>query len=100
MSRAHQAPGLKKAGLSCDTPGGALYAFSSCEGLIGKRSKAGTLLVTDEDVAHALLEEADVAVVHGSAFGLGPYLRIAYALEDGALKQACEAIGRFASSCR
>ncbi|MGJ3701241.1 pyridoxal phosphate-dependent aminotransferase [Variovorax sp. AFSI2.2] len=85
--------------LRCDTPAGAFYAFASCEGLIGKRSPAGTPLVTDEDVALALLEEADVAVVHGSAFGLGPYIRIAYALDDHALQQACDAISRFASAC-
>lgn len=68
-------------GLHCDVPGGAFYAFASCEGLLGKTTPAGTRLRTDEDVALALLEEADVAVVQGSAFGLGPYLRIAYALE-------------------
>jgi len=46
-------------------------------------------------VALALLDEADVAVVHGSAFGLGPYLRIAYALDDDSLASACAAIARF-----
>jgi len=86
-------------GLRCDTPAGAFYAFASCEGLIGKKSPAGTLLGSDEDVALALLEEASVAVVHGSAFGLGPYIRIAYALDDRALQQACDAIGQFASGC-
>lgn len=87
-------------GLRCDTPAGAFYAFASCDGLIGKRSKGGLLLRTDEDVALALLEEASVAVVQGSAFGLGPYLRMAYALDDQALRQACDAIAEFASACR
>jgi len=86
-------------GLSCGTPAGAFYAFASCEGLIGKRSPTGRLLRTDEDVALALLDEADVAVVHGSAFGLAPYIRIAYALDDQALEQACDAIAGFASAC-
>jgi len=85
--------------LRCDTPAGAFYAFASCEGLIGRRSPAGTLLGTDEDIALALLDEASVAVVQGSAFGLGPYIRIAYALDDQALRQACDAIARFASAC-
>jgi aspartate aminotransferase len=58
------------------------------------------VLQTDEDVAHALLDEADVAVVHGSAFGLGPYIRIAYALDDASLRQACEAIRAFCTSLR
>nr|WP_315233458.1 pyridoxal phosphate-dependent aminotransferase [uncultured Albidiferax sp.] len=85
-------------GLRCDVPGGAFYAFASCEGLIGKTTPAGTVLHTDEDVAGALLDEADVAVVHGSAFGLAPYIRIAYALDDASLRRACEAIQGFCRS--
>jgi aspartate aminotransferase len=38
--------------------------------------------------------------VHGSAFGLGPYLRLAYALDDAALAQACDALARFCHSLR
>jgi aspartate aminotransferase len=85
-------------GLSCATPGGAFYAFASCEGLLGRTTPAGTLLSTDEDVAGALLDEADVAVVQGSAFGLAPYIRIAYALDNNSLRDACEAIRRFCQS--
>jgi len=82
-------------GLHCEPPAGAFYVFADCAGLIGKSSPGGRYLATDEDVALALLDEADVAVVHGSAFGLGPYLRIAYALDDDSLSSACAAIGRF-----
>jgi aspartate aminotransferase len=89
----NQAPGL-----TCAVPGGAFYAFASCEGLIGRTTPAGTLLRTDEDVAGALLDEAGVAVVQGSAFGLAPYIRIAYALNDDALIDACRAITRFCHS--
>jgi aspartate aminotransferase len=87
-------------GLECVSPPGAFYAFASCAGLIGRTSPGGRVLHTDEDVAHALLDEADVAVVHGSAFGLGPYIRIAYALDDASLRRACEAIRTFCSSLR
>ncbi|MGF6456668.1 pyridoxal phosphate-dependent aminotransferase [Pseudomonas frederiksbergensis] len=87
-------------GLECVSPAGAFYAFVSCAGLIGRTSPAGRVLHTDEDVAHALLDEADVAVVHGSAFGLGPYIRIAYALDDASLHQACEAIRAFCTALR
>ncbi|NVZ22353.1 pyridoxal phosphate-dependent aminotransferase [Pseudomonas costantinii] len=87
-------------GLACTNPSGAFYAFASCAGLLGRTTPAGKLLQTDEDVAHALLEEASVAVVHGSAFGLAPYLRIAYALDDESLRQACEAIRRFCMATR
>lgn len=80
--------------------GGRVYAFANCAGLIGRVSPGGRMLHTDEDVAHALLDEADVAVVHGSAFGLGPYIRIAYALDDASLKKACEAIHNFCLALR
>ncbi|WP_225585026.1 pyridoxal phosphate-dependent aminotransferase [Acidovorax sp. ACV01] len=87
-------------GLQCDVPQGAFYAFASCEGLLGHTTPAGTALHTDEDVAGALLDEVGVAVVHGSAFGLGPYIRIAYALDDASLLQACEAIQGFCRSLK
>ena len=85
----------KTPGLHCATPQGAFYLFVSCAALLGKITPAGTRLHTDADVASALLEEAGVAVVHGSAFGCGPYLRIAYALDDATLEQACLAIQTF-----
>lgn len=89
----NQAPGI-----SCEVPGGAFYAFADCSGLISKRSPGGSDLVNDEAVALALLEEANVAVVQGSAFGLPGYLRIAYALDDESLRAACQAIHRFCTN--
>lgn len=85
-------------GLTCSIPGGAFYAFASCSALIGLTTAGGATLRSDEDVAAALLDEAGVATVHGSAFGLGPYIRIAYALDDVALTVACRAIETFCSS--
>jgi aspartate aminotransferase len=85
-------------GLRCEMPQGAFYAFASCEGLIGKVTPTGQRLMSDEDVVNGLLDEAGVATVHGSAFGLGPYVRIAYALDDAALQRACEAIKRFCAT--
>ena len=82
-------------GLHCPKPDGAFYVFPSCEGLIGKTTKGGTKLETDEDFVTALLEEEGVAVVHGSAFGLGPNFRISYATDTESLKSACERIQRF-----
>ncbi|WP_233342879.1 pyridoxal phosphate-dependent aminotransferase [Burkholderia cepacia] len=82
-------------GLHCEVPQGAFYAFASCEDLIGKITRAGTHLKDDEAVVNALLDEAGVATVHGSAFGLGPYIRIAYALDEQSLSRACSAIQEF-----
>ncbi|MGE8064941.1 pyridoxal phosphate-dependent aminotransferase [Pseudomonas sp. NPDC089569] len=90
----------KAPGISCETPGGAFYTFADCAGLIGKCSAGGRDLVDDEAVALALLEEANVAVVQGSAFGLPGYLRIAYALDDESLRGACEAIQSFCESAQ
>ena len=89
----NQAPGLH-----CDVPQGAFYAFAACAGLLGKTTPAGTTLHSDEDVVNALLDEAGVATVHGSAFGLGPYIRIAYALDDASLRRACAAIRTFCAA--
>ncbi|MEN0040975.1 MAG: pyridoxal phosphate-dependent aminotransferase [Pseudomonadota bacterium] len=82
-------------GLHCPKPDGAFYVFPSCEALMGKTTKGGAKLETDEDFVTALLEEEGVAVVHGSAFGLGPNFRISYATDTESLKSACERIQRF-----
>lgn len=86
----NQAPGLQ-----CQTPAGAFYAFASCAGLIGRRSAGGMLLDSDEAVAIALLKEANVGVVHGSAFGMAHHLRFAYAINDESLQKAGAAIKAF-----
>ncbi|MQT46810.1 aminotransferase class I/II-fold pyridoxal phosphate-dependent enzyme [Pseudomonas helleri] len=82
-------------GLECAIPAGAFYVFANCAGLLGRTSAGGRVLHTDEDVAHALLDEANVAVVPGSAFGLAPYIRIAYALDEASLLAACKSIRKF-----
>lgn len=87
-------------GLHCALPEGAFYAFADCSALLGKVSPGGRGLISDEDLAHALLDEANVAVVPGSAFGLAGYIRIAYALDDASLKKACEAIQQFCRNAR
>ncbi|WP_306249722.1 pyridoxal phosphate-dependent aminotransferase [Parvularcula sp. IMCC14364] len=84
-------------GLECLTPDGAFYVYPSCAGCIGKISKSGTILNTDEDFASALLEEEAVAVVFGAAFGLSPFFRISYATDMESLKEACIRIQRFCS---
>ena len=62
---------------------------------IGKTTPSGVRLDSDEAVVNALLDEKGVATVHGRAFGLGPYFRIAYALDDESLLRACTAIRDF-----
>ncbi len=87
-------------GLSCPVPEGAFYVYPSCEGLIGKTTPTGTTIETDEDFVTELLEAEGVAVVHGSAFGLGPNFRISYATSEELLEEACIRIQRFCGELR
>ena len=87
-------------GINCPTPEGAFYVYPSCAGLIGKKTEAGKVIETDEDFVSELLEAEGVAVVHGSAFGLGPNFRISYATSDELLEEACSRIQRFCASLR
>ncbi|WP_350335022.1 pyridoxal phosphate-dependent aminotransferase [Coralliovum pocilloporae] len=85
-------------GLVCPTPEGAFYVFPSCAGCMGKTTPSGKVLETDEDFVTELLEAEGVAVVQGSAFGLGPNFRISYATSTEALEESCERIQRFCAS--
>ncbi|GLQ37257.1 aminotransferase [Rhizobium albus] len=87
-------------GINCPTPEGAFYVYPSCAGLIGKTSPSGKVIETDEDFVSELLEAEGVAVVHGSAFGLGPNFRISYATSEELLEEACSRIQRFCAACR
>mgnify|MGYP001145376092 CR=1 FL=1 len=87
-------------GIQCPTPEGAFYVYPSCAGLIGKKTEAGKVINTDEDFVTELLEAEGVAVVQGSAFGLGPNFRISYATSEELLEEACRRIQRFTASLR
>jgi aspartate aminotransferase len=82
-------------GLTCPKPEGAFYVFPSCAGVIGLSTPAGVKIESDEVFAAQLLESEGVAVVHGSAFGLGPAFRISYATATSDLEEACTRIQRF-----
>jgi aspartate aminotransferase len=69
-------------GIQCPTPEGAFYVYPSCADCIGKTAPSGKVIETDEDFVTELLETEGVAVVHGSAFGLGPNFRISYATSE------------------
>ncbi|KQQ26228.1 aspartate aminotransferase [Methylobacterium sp. Leaf125] len=85
-------------GLKCPTPEGAFYVYPSCAETIGRKTPAGKTIATDEDFVVELLQAEGVAAVHGSAFGLGPNLRISYATSNAALEEACTRIQRFCGS--
>ena len=81
-------------GINCLTPNGAFYVFPSCRGLLNKKTK----IKTDTEFVQKLLEQSNVAVVQGSAFGLDGYFRISYATSMKNLKKAMERIKIFCES--
>lgn len=87
-------------GIKCPTPEGAFYVYPSCAGTIGKTAPSGKKIETDEDFVGELLEAEGVAVVHGSAFGMGPNFRISYATSTEALEEAGRRIQRFCGALR
>jgi aspartate aminotransferase len=87
-------------GIHCPRPDGAFYVYPSCAGTMGKTAPSGKLLANDEDFVTELLENEGVAVVQGSAFGLGPAFRISYATKNSDLEDACKRIQRFCGNLR
>jgi aspartate aminotransferase len=79
-------------GVACPEPHGAFYAYPSVRGLLG-RPLRGRTPATSLELAAVALEEAEVAVVPGEAFGTPGYLRLSYALGDADL---AEGVGRLA----
>jgi aspartate aminotransferase len=77
-------------GVVCPTPRGAFYAYPSVSGVLG-RDIGGRTAATSAELAELLLEQAEVAVVPGEAFGSTGYLRLSYALGDDDL---VEGVGR------
>ncbi len=77
-------------GVVCPTPKGAFYAYPSVEGLIG-RTVGGVEIASSADLAGVILEQAEVAVVPGEAFGPSGFMRLSYALGDDDL---VEGVGR------
>jgi aspartate aminotransferase len=77
-------------GVACPEPQGAFSVYPSVTGLLG-RPIAGRTVQSSLELAALLLEEAQVAVVPGEAFGTPGYLRLSYALGD---EELVEGVGR------
>jgi aspartate aminotransferase len=87
-------------GIACPKPEGAFYVYPSCAEAIGRTAPSGNKIETDEDFVEQLLDAEAVAVVPGTAFGLGPAFRISYAAATPVLQEACERIQRFCANLR
>ncbi len=87
-------------GISCLKPQGAFYVFPNCKGLLGKKDKSGKKITNDTEFVQSLLENNDVAVVQGSAFGLEGFFRISYATSMEKLEIAMKRIKSFCESLK
>lgn len=71
---------------------GSFYAFVDVERCMGALTPNGTSLESDNDFAEYLLTVAGVATVAGSAFGASPFVRLSFAIGQGAVETACRRI--------
>jgi aspartate/methionine/tyrosine aminotransferase len=80
-------------GVTCLEPQGAFYCFPSFEGVLG-HDIAGRRPSNTLELCDIILDEAQVAVVPGEAFGAPGYARLSFALADEALVDGVERIAK------
>jgi len=71
-------------GITCPEPEGAFYVYPSVKGVLGREIN-GKVANTSAELADLILDEVEVAVVPGEAFGTPGYIRLSYALGDADL---------------
>lgn len=86
-------------GVVCPEPQGAFYAYPSVKGVLGKSVRSRTPQ-TSTELAELILEEAEVAVVPGEAFGTPGYLRLSYALSDEDLTEGVSRIQKLLAEAK
>jgi aspartate/methionine/tyrosine aminotransferase len=86
-------------GVECPEPQGAFYAYPSVRGLLGRELR-GRTPATSAELAELILDEAEVAVVPGEAFGTPGYLRLSYALGDDDLAEGVTRLQKLAAEAR
>ncbi|RME32915.1 MAG: pyridoxal phosphate-dependent aminotransferase [Gammaproteobacteria bacterium] len=73
-------------GVTCPASDGTFYSFPNMQGVIDRMEGIGN----DIELAEYLLEQAEVAMVPGSAFGAPGYMRLSFATSMEVLEQAME----------
>jgi aspartate/methionine/tyrosine aminotransferase len=86
-------------GMECPEPLGAFYVYPSVHGLLGRELR-GRTPATSAELAELILDEAEVAVVPGEAFGTPGYLRLSYALGDDDLVEGITRLQKLAAEAR
>jgi aspartate aminotransferase len=79
----------KIAGIHTPNPQGAFYVYPDVGGLLGK-TWAGKQINSSLELADLILDEVEVAMVPGEAFGPSGYLRLSYALGDDQLLEGIQ----------
>ncbi len=92
LERLRRIPGIR-----CATPRGAYYVFANVSALFGK-SAGNRPLRNDADLADALLDQAHVAAVPGTAFGSSQHVRFSYATSIENLGIAIDRMERWAAT--
>jgi aspartate aminotransferase len=80
-------------GMVTPTPQGAFYVYPDVSGLLG-RTWGGVTPTTSLELADLILDQAEVAVVPGEAFGPSGFLRFSYALGDEPLLEGVQRLQR------
>ncbi len=83
-------------GVEVVEPEGAFYAFPDVSAHLGREIR-GRRFETVTDLAAFILDEVEVAVVPGEAFGAPGYARLSYALADADLVRGVERLQRLLS---
>ncbi|MEO3891130.1 pyridoxal phosphate-dependent aminotransferase [Nonomuraea sp. B5E05] len=86
-------------GVLCPEPKGAFYAYPSVKELLGRELR-GQRPASSGELAELILEEAEVAVVPGEAFGTPGYFRLSYALGDDDLVEGVSRLGKLLAEAR
>ena len=86
-------------GVICPEPQGAFYCYPSVKGVLGKEI-AGRRPGSSAELAALILDEAEVAVVPGEAFGTPGYFRLSCALGDADLEEGVMRIGKLLGEAR
>ncbi|NUT41494.1 MAG: pyridoxal phosphate-dependent aminotransferase [Thermoactinospora sp.] len=86
-------------GVLCPEPEGAFYVYPSVKELLGKEIR-GKRPQTSAELAELVLEEAEVAVVPGEAFGTPGYFRLSYALGDDDLVEGVSRLAKLLAEAR
>ena len=78
-------------GIDCRMPEGAFYVFPNISELLQKKS-GGEILADSVRFCSYILDEAQVALVPGKAFGCDNFVRLSYATDMESIKEAMERI--------